>query len=325
MNPERRGRGNQEQNEERDFMVDFKKIIFEIQNIAKRLRVKHCYIYGGTVRDLLRRNYSRDISIIVEREHFKNIVKLLSQKFKDKKGHSIRSILGLGSKLFKTSIFGILVRIREVSRRTDTSSVRSLLEDEHKNCDFTVNSMFIDLMTLNHASFENGFDFHDFCGAMRDLDTGILKCTDSIERTFDRKFGRFMRLIRISEENGFKIDKRIVKYILEQSYHNKWSYFDLIKHDHEFYRMISSDYFADIINVFFKLQLNMLIDDRYNQNAHAFIFNKLKHMPLFDSRSRDKEIYMRQDYFWEVLVEATNKRMNVECERWRPIVYGIHN
>lgn len=325
MNPERGGRDNQRPNEVRNFMIDFKKIIFEIQRIAKQLKVKHCYIYGGTVRDLLRRNISRDISIIVEREHFKNIIKLLSQKFKNKKGHSIKSILGLGSRLFKTSIFGIFVRIREISRRTDTSSVRSLLEDEHRNCDFTVNSMFIDLLTLNPASFETGFDFHDFCGAMRDLEAGILKCTDSVERTFDRKFARFMRLIRISEENGFKIDKRIVNYILEQRYHSKWSYFDLIKHDHEFNRVISSDYFADIIDAFFKLQLNMLVDERYNQNAHTFIVSKLKHMPLFDSRDRDEEIFMRQDYFWDVLVEATNKRMNVDCDRWRPIVFGIHN
>lgn len=317
------GQANQ-QNQQFDIMVIFKKIIFEIQRIANKLGVHHCYIYGGTVRDLLRRNYSRDISIVIERENFLRLINQLSKKFRLQKKSSIKTILGLGSKLFKTSINNVLVRIREVSTRTDTTSVRSLLEDEHRNCDFTVNSMFIDLMSLNNGSFENGFDFHDFCGGMRDLEKGVLKTTVSLEKTFDKKFARFIRLIRVSEENNFEINRNITKYVLDQSYHSKWSYFDLIKHEHEFCRVIESNYFADIIDVFFKLQLNMLIDDRYHPNTHTFIVQKLKNMPDFDVRNRDEKIQARKDYLWNILLEATHRNMGIDAQRWRPLIFGIH-
>lgn len=182
-----------------------------LRKIFIKLNIKSAaYVAGGFIRDKLMKRDSKDIDIIIQRNNFRKIVDYIKDYGKNLGitslgEHTLKARPVKGETLFKCKYKDLMIDIR---------SFQGEIYQDALNRDFTINSIYMDITTMDILDPLNGFV---------DISSKLLRPVESSKKIFSDSFERFIRLGKLIADgfvpsNELKI--YVKNYFINQEFRN---------------------------------------------------------------------------------------------------------
>ena len=160
------------------------------------------YLYGGFIRDKLIKKTPKDMDLMISSKILPELIETLKTHFEylDCKNHILDEFPKKGYNLYS-------IKLEEPILNLGIVEMKKKICDELKDKDFRMNSLCYDLLRDEFLiNRESEFGLEDICRR-------VIKCNLNARTTFYFSPSRVFRLLRFYVCLGFRIDKRICKYL----------------------------------------------------------------------------------------------------------------
>ena len=279
-----------------------------LKDALKKINCEHCYIAGGWVRDTYsKRKSPHDIDLVISQFFTENFIKQLKEKL------SILDISRIPISTLNCNIHRIKLNDFELDIRDlpePENYDRNILDRDLKTRDFTVNSLYYDI--INDKVI-------DLCDGMRHIDKQLLVCTVSIDHTFVRNYSRFLRLVRFMAEQEMEPHQEIINFLNDLSNFKASDYFKFKECKSDFKKIIESDFMPQIFEKLFDYNIHLIIENLNCEDEHDRLIDILisvqkavKAAPILQAEKLIIVAYCFKQVF--------NLKLSV-CDRWLQIIY----
>lgn len=282
------------------------KLLKVFQEILSSIPNSMCCIVGGWVRDTMTGNkIPRDIDLIMYFDDVPLFIEHLEKKFIFYK--KLRNQLKKFATEVHVNMISLLnydVDIREING--ERIELSSLIENDLRSRDFTVNSIYFDVIKQ---------EVIDPLGGIKDLKEGVLRCTKNTNITFKMDYSRFPRLVRLMCELNFGIDKEINDFFI--SGRKDWAIasdtkLKRFKSDNR--KLIKSDSMVEIFKKIFDLNIYLIIEKRDTESKRKELFEMLSKVQTATKYS--KFLKLEKIKFTTCMMKIVYKDFEDEINSW---------
>ena len=283
--------------------LETKKLLSSFQDILKDIPGSVCLISGRWVRDTLSGlTVPHDIDMIMFSSHIELFIKGLEERYlihKNKKNF----VNQIKCDVYMINLLNFEIDIRGVSQTY--KDVKSLIESDIITRDFTINSIYYDVIKS---------EIIDLCGGMKDIKDKVLRCTKDIATTFNsQQLSRFPRLIRLMVEHDLVLDENIKNY-LKNPIWSKVRSSQLKCCQTDFKKFLKSDSVVKIFEKVFEYNIHLLLENRNTESVRAELFETLKLAK--QTMNFSKFIKTKKVYFLAYCFRFAYKKFEDQADFW---------